>query len=225
MEAWRKKGPHFCRSEADASCEKTQDLTQNNNSTHVHSNILLVEAVSTLTNEQGDECNSAGFSVCELETAEPHTAIPQNTEEKLKPFELTERISASHCSTPAALHPSQVRPSDFTRISDWPSKTPCAVCGRKPTLYKNKSKNFEKPGCEPVMICEGCYNRAVSRHVASIVTLPGTIDPQNMKPTGSFTGRCSVCNTLPAAWYDKAAQLGMGESCYSREVSRVSQEE
>lgn len=102
------------------------------------------------------------------------------------------------------------------------SSVRCVVCGRTHTVYSSTKADLKKQG-EPVMLCEGCYNRAASRHVAGLVMLP-TLDLFQMNRVSRDLGRCQVCNTFAIAWYDSSAQTGLCESCYARELSRLNQE-
>ncbi len=102
------------------------------------------------------------------------------------------------------------------------SSVRCVVCGRTHTVYSSTKSDLKKQG-EPVMLCEGCYNRTASRHVAGLVMLP-TLDLFQMNRVSRDLGHCQVCNTFAIAWYDSSAQTGLCESCYARELSRLNQE-
>ena len=96
------------------------------------------------------------------------------------------------------------------------------MCGRKPTMYTQKMRKGQTN--PPIMLCEGCYHRAVSSHVARLVTLPGVIQTSSMvrRETG---GRCSLCDILPVAWIDRKSHIGLCESCYERESARNTRED
>ena len=102
------------------------------------------------------------------------------------------------------------------------SSVRCVVCGRTHTVYSSTKSDLKKRG-EPVMLCEGCYNRTASRHVAGLVMLT-TLDLLQMNRVSRDLGRCQVCNTFAIAWYDSSAQTSLCESCYARELSRLNQE-
>jgi len=53
------------------------------------------------------------------------------------------------------------------------------------------------------MLCEGCYNRAASRHVAGLVMLT-TLDLLQMNRVSRDLDRWQVCNTFTIAWYDSS---------------------
>ncbi|OQA58866.1 MAG: hypothetical protein BWY45_01023 [Euryarchaeota archaeon ADurb.Bin294] len=221
-EAVRENEVDFCTSEAGASQSKPADITQNSTYTYVHSSTPLCEAEHTLTQTGSDEHLRPRPYVCGSASAEHTSHNLLNAGENELSEADSERIFSASCRNHASLPISQIRPSDFTRISGWPSKVRCAVCGRAHTVYsctKSDLKNEE----EPVMLCEECYNRAASRHVARLVMLP-TLDLHMMKRVDRDLGRCQVCNTFAVAWYDSSAQTGLCESCYARELSRLNKE-
>ncbi len=221
-EAVRKNKDDCCTSEAGASQSKTADITQNSTYTYVHSSTPLCEAEHTLTQNGLDEHLEPRPPVCGSASAEHNTQKLLNAGENELSQADRERIFSASCSNPASISISQIRPSDFTRISGWPSKVRCAVCGRAHTVYSCTNSDLKNQK-EPVMLCEECYSRAASRHVARLVMLP-TLDLHMMKRVDRDLGRCQVCNTFAVAWHDSSAQTGLCESCYSRELSRLNKE-
>lgn len=75
------------------------------------------------------------------------------------------------------------------------------------------------------MICTDCYNQLVSKHVASMVTLPGVVQTGRMERLNAPGGRCHVCNIHPVTWIDRESYLGLCDSCYEREKNLTTREE
>ena len=111
-----------------------------------------------------------------------------------------------------------VNPKNFFRVDGTPDRRRCSVCGKRPTLYQERMTH-ERLGQPPrmnQMLCKGCYQRAVSRAIAQIVTLPGVIDPGSFIRRTSSVGRCQVCDLQPAVWSDPGNRVHVCDGCYRR---------
>ncbi len=131
--------------------------------------------------------------------------------------------------------------------TDGPEWEACAVCGRKPSLYREKwfyglterrrhqaeideaSAAKEQARFAPLpapapfawtprWLCTRCYGAAVEREQAKIAPLPGTVDLAAMERITASVGRCTLCGLAPAAWAGNGERLC--EACYGREVQR-----
>ncbi|MDD1730077.1 MAG: hypothetical protein LUQ50_13530 [Methanospirillum sp.] len=113
---------------------------------------------------------------------------------------------------------SSIRPQDFVRVTSGPDKRRCSVCGKRKTRFQEKeSKRRGEPGNHhSLTLCRSCYDRAVSRVVASHVVLPGTVDTTQMVKRSTPSGRCCLCNLQPAIWIDPSSRTGLCEACYNR---------
>jgi len=100
--------------------------------------------------------------------------------------------------------------------TDGPEWERCAVCGRKPSHYRERSS---AGSADRRRLCKRCYGRAVGRERAKVAPLAGTVDPSTMTRVGASVGRCSHCGLAPAAWAGGGTRLC--EECYEREVRRV----
>ncbi len=119
-----------------------------------------------------------------------------------------------------------IRSEDFTLISGFPDKSPCSVCGKKPTKYRSRmTPSSQNDADEAVlMLCASCYQRAVSREAAAVLPLPGVIHPENMIPLTVSVGRCHLCQLRPAKWSDTHNRTILCESCYQRELTQAGKE-
>ncbi len=204
---------------ASAENERTSDLSQNSTCTHVQRDRESFSAAGPLTeggvSDREGAGDHAGESLCPDQAAENE---PLNSA-ILSPLSGqgtgTGRIHAENCRNHAE-NAATIRHDDYIRIDGWPKKGPCHHCGRIQVQYRKKTL---KEGEEPAYLCAGCYNKAVSRHVASIIPLPGLISTEQMVRLHADAGRCHVCATNPLVWYDHASHLGLCDACYQREQS------
>lgn len=217
VEAVRKKEGHFCRSAAPAADESSENILLNTVHPSPLRDLSLYAAEGELTGGEHSSPLSVDDTLCEFRVAEHDSLLSSDNREISKPAPEIERIPAAQCSIPAVLQISQIDPHEFVHLTGWPSQERCAVCGRKPTMYTQKMRIGQNN--PPIMLCEACYHRAVSSHVARLVTLPGVIQTFSMvrRETG---GRCSLCDILPVAWIDRESHIGLCESCYERESVR-----
>ncbi|HWQ66168.1 MAG TPA: hypothetical protein VN372_04775 [Methanospirillum sp.] len=121
---------------------------------------------------------------------------------------------------PPAVSLSSINPHEFIVIDGWPDTRRCSVCGKKPTHYQERmtrKRQAESPRLN-LMLCRSCYDRAVSRHVASLIPLPGVIDTGPMIRVSSSIGRCHLCDIRPAIWSDPGTGMHLCETCYDREL-------
>jgi len=112
-----------------------------------------------------------------------------------------------------------INPYDFTRIAGFPEYRSCSVCGKGQVHYKKRRSAVQNANSsdEHQVLCLTCYNRAVSRRIASIVTIPGVINPDAMIRREVYIGTCDVCGLNPATMSDPVSRTKICESCYNRE--------
>ncbi|PWR70211.1 hypothetical protein ACKUB1_00920 [Methanospirillum stamsii] len=224
-EAVAEKEGQSCRSEAAASIKIPKNCPDNLSCTNILRDLSECEAEGELTRKEEFIPEDERFrdyepGVAEQELENRTTCPPTPIQD-----DFSGRIAASHMQQNASLLISQVDPHDFSRLDGWPSMQVCGVCGRKPTVYRRKNRNNQDTPDNPdAFLCEGCYNRAVSRYIARLIPLPGVIDTSQMTRMEPGS-RCSLCNLLPVGWYDKERQIGLCDSCYERECERKRREE
>ncbi|HIH02624.1 MAG TPA: hypothetical protein HA263_01825 [Methanoregulaceae archaeon] len=125
----------------------------------------------------------------------------------------TSVLSAHRPSAETAERPA-IDPHRFVAIGD-PEWEPCAVCGTKPSYFREKWVRGTK---ERRRLCKRCYGAAVEREQAKITPLPAVIHPSTMRRVTASVGRCSICDLAPATWTGEAGRLC--DACYQREVRR-----
>ena len=131
--------------------------------------------------------------------------------------------------------------------TDGPEWESCAVCGTKPSLYREKwyyglterrrhlaevadaSAEREQARFAPLpapapfewkprWLCARCYGAAVAREQAKLAPLPGTVDLATMERITASVGRCTLCGLATVAWAGDGVRLC--EACYGREMQR-----
>jgi len=117
-------------------------------------------------------------------------------------------------------------PRDFIEIEGFPECKSCSVCGKVQVQYRERRSGTDKKdkkGSDPGMrvLCRSCYNRAVSREVASLVVLPGLIDTGAMVHREISSGICDVCRINPAVWSDPVSRTKICDCCYEREKGKT----
>ncbi len=110
---------------------------------------------------------------------------------------------------------SEVKSQSFVKIPGLPDRSRCSVCGKHPIQYRERVSPGNASRIRR-MLCASCYNRAVSREVASILPLPGVIDKRTLVRRTVLGGRCQVCNLQPAVWSDPVSQVHICDQCYQR---------
>ncbi len=114
---------------------------------------------------------------------------------------------------------SSIIPQNFRKIDGFPEKSPCSVCGRKPTQYREQRRkdqgNLRQP---PLMLCSSCYQSAVSRHTASIIPLPDQIQAGMMIRCTASIGACHLCELRPAVWSDPKSRTNLCDGCYRQKA-------
>ena len=113
---------------------------------------------------------------------------------------------------------SSINPHDFVRMIEGPDRRRCSVCAKKRTRYQQRIKRdgCSDTGKNPVVLCESCYAKAVSKEVSSRVLLPGILDTATMVKRSVPSGRCQLCNLHPAVWSDSESRIDLCDSCYHR---------
>jgi hypothetical protein len=107
-----------------------------------------------------------------------------------------------------------IDPHRFVALGD-PVWEPCAVCGRKPSSYREK---WVRGVTERRRLCKHCYGSAVEREQKKIRPLPTVIDPRSMTRVTASVGQCALCGLEAASWKGEAGRLC--DACYQREVRR-----
>lgn len=218
---FRKFSAETDRFSAPAENERTSDLSQNSTCTHILRDRESFSAAGTLTEGVEDIRRSTGDNVCEPlcpDLAAENELLISTYQSSLsdqsnKSGRITSENNRKHAEKIAAT----IKPDEYLRIEGWPEKKPCHLCGRSLVQYRKRS---HQKGEEPAFLCADCYNKAVSRHVASIIPLPGLISTDQMVRLNASAGKCHVCNTNPLIWYDHTAHLGLCDACYLREQSK-----
>ncbi len=113
---------------------------------------------------------------------------------------------------------SSINPHEFVRMIEGPDGKRCSVCGKKRSRYQQRIK---LDGCSdseknPLVLCDSCYAKAVSKEVSSRVLLPGILDTAVMVKRSVPSGRCQLCNLHPAVWSDTESKIDLCDSCYQR---------
>ncbi len=147
----------------------------------------------------GDEVSSFIQSECE------HSDTPEKSDQ-------------SQIKAPSGVSLSSITPSGFVRMTEGPDRRSCSVCGRKSARYQQRVK---RDGCSdseksPLVLCDSCYRKAVSKEVSSRVLLPGILDTAVMVKRSVPSGRCQLCNLHPAVWSDTDSRIDLCDSCYHR---------
>ncbi len=111
-----------------------------------------------------------------------------------------------------------VHPNHFFLVDGIPDRRSCSVCGKRPTQYQERMtpERMRQPPRMNHMLCAACYQRAVSREIASIVPLPGVIEPTNLVRRTSSVGKCQICSLMPAVWSDPGERIHVCDRCYRR---------
>lgn len=136
-----------------------------------------------------------------------------------------ERAGADGCK-PAGISLVGVKPGEYVRIDGMPVRRSCSVCGKRKVRYEEKegSDRGAEGSRHKHVLCASCYQRAVSREVAAIIPLPGVIDPGQLVRRSTPSGRCQVCDLLPAVWSDPRAQVHICDTCFQRVVDATMRE-
>ncbi|MBP7034736.1 MAG: hypothetical protein KBB00_03170 [Methanospirillum sp.] len=212
------------RFSASAENERTSDLSQNSTCTHILRDRESFSETGTFTEEAADVRISTGNHECESlcpdRAAENESLLSSNQPSLSNQGNQNGRITAENSRKHAEKIAATIKPDDYLRIEGWPEKRPCHLCGRSYVQYRKRSL---KENEEPAFLCADCYNKAVSRYVASIIPLPGLISTDQMVRLNAGAGKCHVCNTNPLVWYDHASHLGLCDACYLREQSKKSE--
>ena len=221
---FRKFSADIDRFSAPAENERASDLSQNSTCTHILRDRESFSAAGTLTEEPANVRRSTGDHTCEPlcqdQASENEPLISANQPDLSNQGPQSGRISAENCGKHAEKIAATIRPDEYLRIDGWPEKRPCHHCGRSLVQYRKRSLQENE---EPAFLCADCYNKAVSRHVASIIPLPGLISTDQMVRLNAGAGKCHVCNTNPLVWYDHTSHLGLCDACYLREQSKTSE--
>ncbi|HWQ65904.1 MAG TPA: hypothetical protein VN372_03420 [Methanospirillum sp.] len=135
------------------------------------------------------------------------------------PCTKTREEPSAHRGVCSALPLSDIRPSVFVPIEGWPDKKPCCVCGKTPTYYQERASLHRSRGSPHpnLMLCKKCFDTARRAESARFTALPGVIDTAPMVRRECDLGKCHICNTSKAVWWDGAEHLGLCEVCYARE--------
>jgi len=107
-----------------------------------------------------------------------------------------------------------IDPHAFVAV-DGPEWEECAVCGTKPSYFREK---WFHGMTERRRLCKRCYGAAVEREQAKVAPLPGTVDLSTMMRVTASVGRCGLCGLAPATWSGGAGRLC--DACYQREMRR-----
>jgi hypothetical protein len=107
-----------------------------------------------------------------------------------------------------------IDPHGFIAIGG-PEWEACAVCGRKPSHFREK---WFHGITERRRLCQRCYGATAGREQAKVSPLPGTVDLSAMRRVGAEVGRCALCDLAPATWSGGGVRLC--DACFQREVRR-----
>ncbi|PWR71404.1 hypothetical protein [Methanospirillum lacunae] len=113
---------------------------------------------------------------------------------------------------------SSIHPHDFVRVPGGPERRRCSVCGKKRARYQQQRKNCTGSDSHqtPLVLCDSCYSRAVSKEVASHVLLPGILENAVLVKRSVPSGKCQLCSIHPAVWSDTESRIHLCDSCYRR---------
>ena len=182
--------------------------------------------------------------VCTPPAANDETKPAETAPISGPPAERALRLFAADDDAAAHVANNEIDPHAFVP-TDGPEWEACAVCGRKPSLYREKwfyglterrrhlaeiaDASEEQARFAPLpapapfewkprWLCARCYASAVEREQARIAPLPGTVDLATMERITASVGRCTLCGLAPATWASDGVRLC--EACYGREMLR-----
>jgi len=100
-----------------------------------------------------------------------------------------------------------IDPHGFVAIDGLEWKA-CAICGTKPSYYREK---WFHGMTERRRLCKRCYGTAVEREQAKVAPLPGTVDLSTMTRLTASVGRCGLYGLAPAGSVTRAINGRCGE--------------
>nr|WP_319539612.1 hypothetical protein [uncultured Methanospirillum sp.] len=135
----------------------------------------------------------------------------------------SENASSEYCSSESAdpgCSISSINPKDFILIDGFPEQRTCSVCGKRQVQYKERRSAARRRSPHGRRwLCVSCYRHAVSREVASVMALPGVIDPDAFLHRDDG-GTCDLCGIRPAVWSDPGDRTRLCTACYEREKQK-----
>jgi hypothetical protein len=110
----------------------------------------------------------------------------------------------------------EIRSGDYIEINKGFGPGPCDCCGKSWVNYQERmtSERLSGPPRPNLKICKKCFEIARQAETASIRTLPGVLNPVTMTRLTTDLGRCQICDTQKAIWYDADSRTAICEVCY-----------